>query len=208
MKLMQNFLKTVGSVDFSFDGHDYLYSAFEPGTNDKFTFEQAQDFCHDYCMEPISLETQEEFDLIVGFMRQYKVPYLWTSGRVCPSGACSLENREWTWLGSGQPIDSSEYVPEGWRERPWSYTGHFKWIQPDNAEYRLNGNTEDCLALLYNVYKDGIKFHDVACKATLFLLYLSELTLHPFQVIIRKPQFVRPCEHLRGKLFQFLYIPI
>lgn len=42
-------------------------------------------------------------------------------------------------------------------------------MQPDNAEHKLNTTPEDCLALLHNVYKDGIKFHDVACyhpKAT------------------------------------------
>lgn len=160
-----NAISSIGSAHFSLNGHDYIYSASEPG-NDKFTFEQAREFCQRLCMEPISLETQEEFNLIVNFMRQNKIPYLWTSGRVCPSGICSLDDRvsTWQWLGSRQPIDASEFTPQGWVERPWSHTGHFKKIQPDNAEHRLNGNTEDCLALLYNVYKDGIRFHDVACK--------------------------------------------
>lgn len=149
---------------FSHNGHDYYYSATEPDA-DRFTYDTARAFCKARCMEPMSLETQEEYDLITNYMRQHKIPYLWTSGRVCPKSPCSVDNRStWKWLGSGHPIDSSEYIPDGWTDRPWSQTGHFKKIQPDNAEYRLNGNAEDCLALLYNVYQDGIKFHDVACK--------------------------------------------
>ena len=39
----------------------------------------------------------------------------------------------------------------------------FKVNQPDNAEFYVNGKNESCLAVLHNVYDDGIKFHDVAC---------------------------------------------
>lgn len=98
-------------------------------------------------------------------MQDYTIPYLWTSGRLCESGNCSLDGRteKWKWQGSKKPIPAGPETPENWSRRPWSYTGHFKKIQPDNAEFPLNGNTEDCLALLYNVYKDGLKWHDVAC---------------------------------------------
>uniref|UniRef100_A0A336L9K4 CSON005507 protein n=1 Tax=Culicoides sonorensis TaxID=179676 RepID=A0A336L9K4_CULSO len=152
------------TIDFTFNGHNYFYSGTEDG-NDQFTFDKARQYCQQFCTEPISLETEEEFDLIVNFMKRGKIPYLWTSGRNCPSGHCPVNdqrNSTWRWLGSGQPIDASQNIPDGWTKRPWSYTGHFKWTQPDNAEFRLNGSTEDCLALLYNVYKDGITWHDVA----------------------------------------------
>lgn len=98
-------------------------------------------------------------------MEDYTIPYLWTSGRLCASGKCQIEDRvtTWKWLGSQKAIPAGPEIPNSWSRRPWSPTGHFKRIQPDNAEYPLNGNTEDCLALLYNVYKDGIKWHDVAC---------------------------------------------
>lgn len=43
------------------------------------------------------------------------------------------------------------------------HAGHFKKNQPDNAEYKLNGNKEDCISIIHNSYKDGIKFHDIAC---------------------------------------------
>lgn len=47
--------------------------------------------------------------------------------------------------------------------QPWSYTGNNKRPQPDNAELAINGTPESCLAVLNNVYKDGLHWHDVAC---------------------------------------------
>lgn len=42
-------------------------------------------------------------------------------------------------------------------------TGFKSTPQPDNAEFDVNQKNESCLAVLHNVYHDGIKFHDVAC---------------------------------------------
>merc|ERR1712059_170194 len=53
--------------------------------------------------------------------------------------------------------------PKGWKYKPWSPTGHLKKSQPDNAEFGINNTTESCLALLNNIYEDGVKWHDVAC---------------------------------------------
>lgn len=117
--------------------------------------------CQKYCTEPISIETQAENDMVLRFMREHQIPYLWTSGRLCPSPAkCTTKDRQsgWTWYTGGH-IPASAATPSGWSYRPWSHTGHFKRIQPDNAEQPLNGNTEDCLALLSAVYNDGITWH-------------------------------------------------
>jgi hypothetical protein len=40
---------------------------------------------------------------------------------------------------------------------PWSSTGIKGQPQPDG------GSQETCLAVLNNVYNDGVKFHDVSC---------------------------------------------
>lgn len=45
----------------------------------------------------------------------------------------------------------------------WLGTGHKRIPQPDNAEYDINRTPEACLAVLNNVYNDGIWWHDVAC---------------------------------------------
>lgn len=159
---------------FEFNGKKYFFTAFEPGYESKrFTWAEARQECQKYCTEPISIETQAENDMVLNLMRQNQVPYLWTSGRLCQAPAkCTTTDRVsgWRWLATGGSIPAGPAIPAGWSYRPWSHTGHFKGPQPDNAEEPLNGNTEDCLALLSNVYMDGIKFHDVACyhmKATI-----------------------------------------
>lgn len=35
--------------------------------------------------------------------------------------------------------------------------------QPDNREYTQGGAEEECMAILNNLYEDGIKWHDIAC---------------------------------------------
>jgi hypothetical protein len=98
------------------------------------------------------------------------VPYIWTSGRLCDFKGC--ENRRdlepkniygWFWSATRQKMAPSNQVPNSFSFNPWSQTGHKKVRQPDNAEFEINGTNESCLAVLNNVYNDGIAWHDVAC---------------------------------------------
>lgn len=98
------------------------------------------------------------------------VPYIWTSGRLCDFKGC--ENRRdlepkniygWFWSATRQKMAPSNQVPNNFGFNPWSQTGHKKVRQPDNAEFEINGTNESCLAVLNNVYNDGIAWHDVAC---------------------------------------------
>lgn len=36
--------------------------------------------------------------------------------------------------------------------------------QPDNREHYQGGPEEECLAILNNLYDDGVHWHDAACK--------------------------------------------
>jgi len=162
------------SRTFEFSGKRYFYTGHEPGYEGKrFTWDGARQICQQYCTQPISIETQAENDMVLDLMAKNQIPYLWTSGRICAAPAkCTQSDRVsgWTWQSTGGRIHAASSAPQGWSYRPWSNTGHFKRIQPDNAEQPLNGNTEDCLALLSSVYQDGITWHDVACyheKATI-----------------------------------------
>ncbi|KAG5668153.1 hypothetical protein PVAND_016105 [Polypedilum vanderplanki] len=47
-------------------------------------------------------------------------------------------------------------IPPGWTFNPWSHTGHKNCQQPDNAEFDLFRRNESCLAVLHNVYDDGL----------------------------------------------------
>ena len=60
-------------------------------------------------------------------------------------------------------VQPTDRVSPGWTLNPWSETGYRKVNQPDNTEFYVNGKNESCLAVLHNVYDDGIKFLDVAC---------------------------------------------
>jgi len=97
-------------------------------------------------------------------------PYIWTSGRLCDFKGC--ENRRdlepkniygWFWSATRQKMAPTNQVPSSFGFNPWSQTGHKKVRQPDNAEFEINGTNESCLAVLNNVYNDGIAWHDVAC---------------------------------------------
>lgn len=99
-----------------------------------------------------------------------KVPYIWTSGRLCDFKGC--ENRPdlepknvygWFWSANREKMPPTNQTPAGWQYNAWSPTGHKKQRQPDNAEFDINGTTESCLSILNNVYNDGIAWHDVAC---------------------------------------------
>jgi len=124
-------------------------------------------------MDSVSIETEAENDLIKSVLVREKLPYIWTSGRVCDFKGC--ENRTdlmplitygWFWPTSGAKLAPTDKKPAGWSYQPWGPTGHKKVPQPDNAEFDINNTTEACLGVLNNVYKDGVQWHDIACYHT------------------------------------------
>lgn len=121
-------------------------------------------------MDAVSLETEVENKLIYDLIRTKDIPYIWTSGRLCDFEGCEgrkdlipLNLYGWFWSANRKKISKTNQSPRGWTYNPWSKTGHKKVPQPDNAEFDINQTAEACLAVLNNVYKDGINWHDVAC---------------------------------------------
>ena len=48
---------------FTINGHNYFYSGFIDELRGKeVSWQAARDFCHEYCMDTISIESQAEFD--------------------------------------------------------------------------------------------------------------------------------------------------
>ncbi|CAL4133064.1 unnamed protein product, partial [Meganyctiphanes norvegica] len=97
-----------------------------------------------------------------------KIDYLWTSGRICDFKGCEdrhdlkpLNVKGWFWSGNRKEIPDTNQST--WSYHPWSHTGHFGDPQPDNAEFDINETVESCLAILNDVYDDGIRWHDIAC---------------------------------------------
>lgn len=157
--------------EFNYRGHNYFYSGHVPALADKrVDWLDGRNICREYCMDLVSLETQEENNLIFRLIQQNDVPYIWTAGRLCDFKGC--ENRPdlepknvygWFWSNNREKIQASNKIPNGWGYNPWSKSGHKKIPQPDNAEFDINQTTESCLSVLNNVYNDGIGWHDVAC---------------------------------------------
>jgi len=156
---------------FFFRGKNYFYSGHVPElAGRKVDWLDGRNICREYCMDLVSLETQEKNNMIFRLIQQNDVPYIWTSGRLCDFKGC--ENRPdlepknvlgWFWSASREKMAPTNQTPNNWNYNPWSSTGHKKQKQPDNAEFDINGTTESCLSILNNVYNDGIAWHDVAC---------------------------------------------
>ena len=54
---------------FQREGHNYFFSKFEEGFEDlKGDWLEGRNFCREYCMDLVSLETQEENDFFVEFI--------------------------------------------------------------------------------------------------------------------------------------------
>ncbi|CAH0557585.1 unnamed protein product [Brassicogethes aeneus] len=156
---------------FFFRGHNYFYSGHVPTlANRKVDWLDGRNICREYCMDLVSMETQEENNMIFRLIQQNDVPYIWTSGRLCDFKGCEgrtdLEPKNifgWFWSANREKIYPTNQTPAGFGYNPWSQTGHKKQRQPDNAEFDINGTSESCLSILNNVYNDGIAWHDVAC---------------------------------------------
>jgi len=164
---------------FEHGGHYYWFSGEEDNyTDHKVDWLDGRNICREYCMDLVSLETPTEETLIRTFLEEKDLPYIWTSGRLCNFKGCDREDLQpvrvngWFWSGSGVKMAPTNSTPPGWTYQPWSFTGHKTQFagrnvsQPDNAEYDINNSTEACMGILNNIYKDGIKWHDIACYHT------------------------------------------
>lgn len=150
--------------EFEMNGRNFFYSDNHPETKGQMvSWLDARNICRQYCMDSISIETQKEFNMVKKVLEDFLVGYLWTSGRVCDVPECGSRLNQWYWTHNNKKLPSAGKKPVGWSMNPWSQTGFKQQSQPDNAEFDVNGKNESCLAVLHNVYDDGIKFHDVAC---------------------------------------------
>lgn len=98
------------------------------------------------------------------------ITYIWTSGRLCDFTGCDeredlkpINVKGWFWSNTNTKMADTNKTPPGWRYQPWSDKGHTGGPQPDNAEFDINQTSESCLGVLNNIYRDGIKWHDIAC---------------------------------------------
>ena len=94
--------------------------------------------------------------------------FMWTSGRKCNYRGCEAARFQpaiqngWIWMSSrvriANPFDRS-LCPHC----AWSRGGGLGIPQPDNREIYSKLRDEACLAVMNNVYGDGLSWHDIAC---------------------------------------------
>ncbi|XP_050723168.1 L-selectin-like [Eriocheir sinensis] len=129
-----------GQVHHSEGGIDYNYS-WRNGQS-QLTGGGAESYCRGLGggWAAVTIDSPAKNSFIYGLIRNERLQYIWTGAR--------KSGRGFTWA-NGSPLDFADWSHTGGRGRP----------QPDNRE----GN-EDCLAVLDNIYNDGLKWHDVACS--------------------------------------------
>ncbi|KAK4313367.1 hypothetical protein Pmani_015287 [Petrolisthes manimaculis] len=136
----QNNFRGGQQADDNFGGKSYHFSWRHDG-GQKYTGGGA----HSYCSrlgggwKAVGISSPDEGRYINGIIGNNRQEYIWTGG--VKSG------RGWRWL-----------TGESFNVNDWSHTGGAQRPQPDNRE-----GDENCLAILNNFYRDGIKWHDVSC---------------------------------------------
>lgn len=140
---------TVGSSDsgpnHQWQGRNYLVS-WREGRNG-FSHSSARSYCRGRGMRIISLDNIQKAQHFLDLVESDRAPYFWAGGRI------SSDKRTLTWENG-----RSEGISRG--RFPWS-TGGSRGPQPDGGF-----GSENCLAILNNVYNDRVKFHDVGCSHT------------------------------------------
>ncbi|XP_066941209.1 uncharacterized protein [Macrobrachium rosenbergii] len=132
-----------GGADGRNGQSEYHYSWLHDGGR-KYPHGQAIGYCNGLGggWGPVGIESGGESNFINGVISSHRQEYIWTGGVQQGAG--------WGWINGG-PFNGIN----------WSHTGGNRVPQPDNRE----GN-EACLAVLNDFYRDGIKWHDVACHHT------------------------------------------
>jgi len=125
--------------NYQWQGKGYLLT-WRTGRNN-FAWNEGVSYCRSQGMKLVSLDSREKADHFLNLVKSDRATYFWAGGEV------SSDSRTLSWQnGAKQPISRGQH--------PWSFTGR-TGPQPDGGER--------CLAILNDVYRDGVKFHDVAC---------------------------------------------
>merc|ERR1712025_1367116 len=144
----------------------YHFSWLEEGKDKKWDWEGARNYCRKFCMDSISINSRAEANWVKQLQDKQNLHYIWTGGRKCNFKGCDRKDLQptiengWYWAPTGKRIPS----PKKCRYCDWSKTGGLRRPQPDNREFKQGGNDEGCIGILNNVYKDGIKWHDIECR--------------------------------------------
>jgi hypothetical protein len=95
--------------------------------------------------------------------------FIWTGGRKCNYRGCDRAELQpairngWFWAATNARLPDTAARDGSCSFCAWSAAGALGGPQPDNREQAEKGRDEACLAVLNNLYGDGLQWHDVAC---------------------------------------------
>jgi len=147
-------------------GKAYHFSWLEAGPNTKFDWEGARNYCREFCMDSVTIDSKAESKWVKGLIRKEELHYIWTGGRKCNFKGCDRKDLQpaivngWYWAPTGKRIPA----PRRCGYCDWSRSGGLKKPQPDNREAKQGGKDEGCIGILNDFYSDGIKWHDIECR--------------------------------------------
>ncbi|XP_059096168.1 L-selectin-like [Tigriopus californicus] len=140
-----------------------------------FSWTQGRKYCKERCMDLVSIDTYEQWRTVRNTLQDENVKFIWTGGRKCNYRGCdqprfqpTIENG-WFWVSSKKPIPNP-FDRSACTFCEWGPRGGLSKPQPDNRELYTKGRDEACVAVLNDLYKDGIKWHDIACHHKKFII--------------------------------------
>ena len=119
------FFLFTGKVHLERHGKRYHFSWLEVGEDRKFKWEEARNYCRRFCMDAISIESDNEWDTVVDTLKQHTLRYIWTGGRKCNFNGCDRPDltpnivNGWFWAARRNRIPAKgkcSYCD-------WSFTG-------------------------------------------------------------------------------------
>ncbi|TRY62170.1 hypothetical protein TCAL_03684 [Tigriopus californicus] len=123
------------------------------------SWKKARDFCLNRCMDLAAIESPKEDDFIASHLERAKyVEGAWIGARLCFSEPDCPKNSHWYWVSSKKKLPQTG---------SWSRTGGLGDPQPDNLCQYYGGPKEECGAMLNNWFRDGVRWHDLACAQRL-----------------------------------------
>merc|ERR1711981_1457884 len=110
---------------FKYQGHNYFYSGdVAPYKKIKYDWLDGRNFCREYCMDLVSLETQQENDYIQNWLKSRNLTYTWTSGRLCDFDGCDRPDLQPLNVKGGFGLDPTRRLPQPTRSMKVGITSH------------------------------------------------------------------------------------
>jgi len=132
----------------------------------------ARNYCRKMCMDLVAIESNNELQAVGRQMGRGNVKEVWTSGRLCDKEVDGCDQprfqpyniRGWFWASTLQSMGETNVFNNPRKFNAWSDSGPGGRTQPDGILKADGFGEQACMAVLDNVYNDGLTWHDTKCN--------------------------------------------